>query len=109
MIEYDKCVYTRGSISTTGQDSDNDYPQASSIHAWHTVSTFQGRRGVLLSNPKDGKEISNPTDGKENEDEEDEEEEEEERLKCNNLSTESIQPDQRLEAQARIFQFGGKS
>ena len=56
----------------------------------------------MLSNPKDGKEISNPTDGKENEDEEegeDEDEEEEERLKCNNLSTESIQPDQRLKAQ----------
>ena len=26
--------------------------QASSIHAWHTVSTFQGRRGVLIANPK---------------------------------------------------------
>jgi len=71
--------------------------KASSIHAWHTVSTFQGRRGVLLSNPKDGKEISNPRDGKENEDEE--EEDEEKRLKCNNLSPESRQPDQSLKAQ----------
>ena len=79
------------------QDGDNDNPQASSIHAWHTVSTFQGRRGVLLSNPKDGKEISNPRDGKENEDEE--EEDEEKRLKCNNLSPESRQPDQSLKAQ----------
>ena len=26
--------------------------QASSIHAWHTVSRFQGRRGVLIANPK---------------------------------------------------------
>ena len=33
-------------------DDDDDHPQASSIHAWHTVSTFQGRRGVLISNVK---------------------------------------------------------
>ena len=26
--------------------------QASSVHAWHTVSTFQGRRGVLIPNTK---------------------------------------------------------
>ena len=30
----------------------NSYFQASSVHAWHTVSTFQGRRGVLIPNTK---------------------------------------------------------
>ena len=90
--EYYSDNYHDGDNDDNYNDNDNDNgdnndPQASSIHAWHTVSTFQGRRGVLLSNPKDGNEN------------EEKDEEDEKRLKCNNLSPESRQPHQSLNAQ----------
>jgi len=86
--DFDKVLISKRMIQDHMPDNVLDaLEKASSVHAWHTVSTFQGRRGVLIPNTKAEEEK------KKNENEDEEKEEEEDQVKI--LQDSELRPERK--------------